>query len=83
MSNLSLYSVTCVIILDSEGQRVISKYFSPPHQPASVGQGSAAPSSLPGNPFGTLKEQRALEKSVSDKARKGNGSFARLSPSLS
>ncbi|KAL7415614.1 Longin-like domain-containing protein [Mrakia frigida] len=80
MANLSLYSVTCLIILDSEGQRVISKYWSPPHQPASVGQGSAAPSSLPANPYATLKDQRAFEKSVAEKTRKGLADILLIPP---
>ncbi|CED84869.1 Vesicle coat complex COPI, zeta subunit [Phaffia rhodozyma] len=81
MSNLTLYSATCLIILDSEGNRVIAKYWSPPHQPASVGQGVAAASTLGGNPFGTLKEQRAFEKNVCEKTRKGLADVLFLPPS--
>ena len=33
-ANLSLYTVTALLILDSEGNRVLAKYYKPPHQTA-------------------------------------------------
>ncbi|KAK4689104.1 coatomer subunit zeta, partial [Tremellales sp. Uapishka_1] len=82
-ANLSLYSVTALLILDSDGQRVLAKYYSPPHQtalntgiPHDLGAGPGAP----GSGLATLKEQKAFEKTVFEKTRRGGGEF--LLPSL-
>lgn len=76
-SNLSLYTVTALLILDSEGQRVFAKYYNPPHQavpatgiPAELGVGAGGPGM--GGLLG-FKEQKAFEKSVFDKIRRGAG----------
>ncbi|OCF40640.1 coatomer zeta subunit [Kwoniella heveanensis CBS 569] len=79
MSNLSLYTVTALLILDAEGQRVLAKYYDPPHQtapgtgiPAELGVGAGGPGM---GGLTTLKEQKAFEKSVFEKIRRGGGGF--------
>lgn len=81
-SNLSLYTVTALLILDSEGQRVFAKYYNPPHQavpatgiPAELGVGAGGPGM--GGLLG-FKEQKAFEKSVFDKIRRGAGASLSL-----
>ncbi|WVR05468.1 hypothetical protein IAU60_002484 [Kwoniella sp. DSM 27419] len=85
-SNLSLYTVSALLILDAEGQRVLAKYYAPPHQetpgtgiPADMGVGPGGPG-MPG--LTTLKEQKAFEKSVFDKIRRGGGEIHPLPPYL-
>ncbi|KAK8869503.1 hypothetical protein IAR55_000068 [Kwoniella newhampshirensis] len=86
MSNLSLYTVTALLILDAEGQRVLAKYYNPPHQTA---PGTGIPADLgvgPGGPgmggLTTLKEQKAFEKSVFEKIRRGGGEIHPLPPHI-
>ncbi|RSH93785.1 Golgi-to-ER vesicle coat component [Saitozyma podzolica] len=86
MSNLSLYTVTSLLILDVDGQRVLAKYYNPPHQagsntgvPADLGVGAGGPGM---GGLATLKEQRAFEKSVVDKIRRGGGEIHPLPPHL-
>ncbi|GMK54090.1 hypothetical protein CspeluHIS016_0106760 [Cutaneotrichosporon spelunceum] len=85
MANLSLYTVTALLILDSEGNRVLAKYYAPPHStvgtgaPAELGVGAGGPG-MPG--LQTYKEQRAFEKSVWDKSRRGAGEIHPLPPHL-
>ncbi|WWD16236.1 hypothetical protein CI109_100662 [Kwoniella shandongensis] len=86
MSNLSLYTVTALLILDSDGQRVLAKYYNPPHQTA-PGTGIAAELGVgPGGPgmggLTTLKEQKAFEKSVFEKIRRGGGEIHPLPPHI-
>lgn len=76
-SNLSLYTVTALLILDGDGQRVLAKYYAPPHQdqagtgvPAEMNVGAGGPGMLG---LTNLKEQKAFEKSVMDKIRRGGG----------
>lgn len=74
-ANLSLYTVTALLILDSDGQRVLAKYYTPPYHQASTQQhagiaGSSVPEGL-GQGLGTVKEQKAFEKSVHEKTRRG------------
>ncbi|KAJ2726136.1 Golgi-to-ER vesicle coat component [Coemansia sp. Benny D115] len=57
MTNLSLYSVRAVIILDGDGSRLIAKYYS---------RGSAEQS------YKTAKEQRKFEAELFAKTRKTN-----------
>ncbi|KIR28684.1 coatomer zeta subunit [Cryptococcus deuterogattii 99/473] len=85
-SNLSLYTVTALLILDSEGQRVFAKYYNPPHQtvpgtgiPAELGVGAGGPGM--GGLLG-FKEQKAFEKSVFDKIRRGAGEIYPLPPHI-
>ncbi|KZT32198.1 coatomer protein [Sistotremastrum suecicum HHB10207 ss-3] len=61
MSNLTLYNVQALIILDSEGHRILSKYYSPKYPNA-----LSPPSHTPQ----TLKDQKSLEKSLFEKTRK-------------
>lgn len=99
-TNLSLYSVTAVILLDSAGNCVLSKYYDPLHPaalpsseqkkatgpnaagttvpvPTAASANSAVANSLQGfaNPFKTTKEQRAFEKGLFEKTRKGSGEW--------
>lgn len=60
--NLSLYSVNAFLILDSEGHRVLAKYYRPKGHP----QGESK--DLP-----TLKDQRAFEKGLWQKTKKPGG----------
>ncbi|KAK9472812.1 Longin-like domain-containing protein [Dipodascopsis tothii] len=58
MAALSLYTVQAVLVLDSNGKRVFSQYYGPPHGPAG---GRAAAS---------RDAQRAFEKGLFAKTRK-------------
>ncbi|KAF8213780.1 coatomer protein [Mycena galopus ATCC 62051] len=60
--NLSLYSVNAFLILDTEGSRVIAKYYRPKGHP----QGES-------KEFLTLKEQKAFEKGLWQKTKKAGG----------
>ncbi|OCF71529.1 coatomer zeta subunit [Kwoniella mangroviensis CBS 8886] len=86
LSNLSLYTVTALLILDTEGQRVLAKYYNPPHQSTpstgivndlGVVQGGPGMGGLI-----SLKEQKAFEKSVFEKIRRGGGEIHPLPPHL-
>jgi len=59
MPNLTLYTTTAFLILDSDGQRVLAKYYRPKGSPY-------------GEPKGllNLKEQKAFEKGLWDKTKK-------------
>ncbi|KAG5640875.1 hypothetical protein DXG03_006761 [Asterophora parasitica] len=57
--NLSLYTVNAFIILDTEGHRVLAKYYRPP-----AGQNTHLP---------TLKDQKAFEKALWQKTKKPGG----------
>lgn len=59
MTNLSLYTVQAVAILDSDGNRLIAKYYS---------RGGPHPQS-----YKTLKGQKKFESEVFAKTRKSNG----------
>jgi len=61
--NLSLFSVNAILILQPDSTRVLAKYFSPPHTPAT---------SSPQNPYPTLKEQKPFEKGLAEKTGKSN-----------
>ncbi|KAJ7286839.1 coatomer protein [Mycena rebaudengoi] len=60
--NLSLYSVNAFIILDTEGNRVIAKYYRSKSHP--LGESKE---------FLTLKEQKAFEKGLWQKTKKAGG----------
>ncbi|TYJ54156.1 hypothetical protein B9479_005167 [Cryptococcus floricola] len=86
MSNLSLYTVTALLILDSDGQRVLAKYYQPPHQQAQgqgvvvdlgVGQGGPGMGGL-----GGAKEQKVFERGIWEKIRRGGGEIHPLPPHL-
>lgn len=85
MVNLSLYTTTAVFLIDSDGSRLLAKYFTPPHlssrpeqQAAANARTGAAIGSAGvgtggvGTQLRTLKEQRAFEKGVWDKTRKSS-----------
>ncbi|KAF9047523.1 coatomer protein [Panaeolus papilionaceus] len=60
--NLTLYSIQSFIILDTEGNRVLAKYYKPKGTP----QGES-------KEFATLKEQKAFEKGLWQKTKKSGG----------
>lgn len=60
--NLSLYSVQAFIILDTEGNRVLAKYYRPKSHP----QGES-------KEWPTLKDQKAFEKGLWQKTKKAGG----------
>ncbi|KAF8339353.1 coatomer protein [Amanita rubescens] len=60
--NLSLYSIQAFIILDSEGHRVLAKYYNPKSHP----QGES-------KEFQSVKEQKAFEKGLWQKTKKSGG----------
>ena len=69
--------MTALLILDSDGNRVLAKYYAPPHQTA-PGTGLVADLGAgPGGPgmggLSNLKEQKTFEKSVWEKVRRGGG----------
>lgn len=67
MTNLSLYAVNAFIILDTDGHRVLAKYYNPKGQSYLGGP----------NDFNkglhSLKEQRAFEKGLFQKTKKAGG----------
>jgi hypothetical protein len=81
--NLTLYSINgppsipslltfiAILILDSDGNRILAKYYNPPHlasqPPVSAGNYTTNPEP---NPFPTVKEQKTFEKGLFDKTRK-------------
>jgi hypothetical protein len=75
-TNLSLYTVSALLILDSDGARVLAKYYTPPHQ-AAIGTGLVADLGVgaggPGMGLSGLKEQKAFEKSIWEKVKRGGG----------
>ncbi|CAD6884837.1 unnamed protein product [Tilletia controversa] len=87
MANLSLYTTTAILILDTDGNRLIAKYYQPPHASAAAGAPSTGPApphlgfggtgGLPSqlsavNPYPSFKEQRVFEKAVFDKTRRAH-----------
>ncbi|KAJ1930187.1 Golgi-to-ER vesicle coat component [Tieghemiomyces parasiticus] len=56
MTNLTLYSVNAFVVLDSEGNRLVSKYYDRPPLHAST--------------YSTTKSQKALEKSLHSKMKR-------------
>ncbi|KAI9454931.1 coatomer protein [Russula earlei] len=64
--NLSLYVVNAFIVLDTDGHRVLAKYFSPKAR-TQLGEPD------PNKGLQGLKEQRAFEKGLFAKTRKAGG----------
>ena len=60
--NLSLYSVQAFVVLDTEGNRVLSKYYRPKSHP----QGES-------KELLTLKEQKVFEKGLWQRTKKAGG----------
>lgn len=67
-ANLHLNSVTAILLIDSDGHRLLAKYY----QPAHVDPKAAGPAPFR-NPFQTEKEKRAFEQHVWDKTRRSQG----------
>ena len=67
MMNLSLYSVSAFLILDTDGHRVLAKYYRPKSHPQGEPKGLV-----------TLKEQRAFEKGLWQKTKKAGGAYCCL-----
>lgn len=68
--NLSLYTIQAFLILDSEGNRVLAKYYNPKGNP----QGEV-------KEFLNLKDQKAFEKGLWQKTKKAGGAPPSKSPS--
>jgi hypothetical protein len=65
--NLTLYTVAAFIVLDSDGQRVLAKYYAPKLD------GLTGVAATPAHkPFAALKDQRAFEKGLFAKTKKPN-----------
>src|SRR5580693_32883 len=64
--NLTLYAVNAFIVLDTDGHRVLAKYYSPKGQ-TQLGNPD------PNKGLHTLKEQRAFEKGLFSKTKKPGG----------
>jgi len=67
--NLSLYSINAFLILDTEGSRVLAKYYRPKGHPKGESKDLL-----------TLKEQKAFEKGLWTKTKKAGGLFRRDFP---
>jgi coatomer subunit zeta len=64
--------VIAILVLDSEGERVLAKYYQPPHvsstlQPPLQSQYITTPQP---NPYPTVKDQRTFEKGLFEKTKK-------------
>jgi coatomer subunit zeta len=60
-----------ILILDSDGNRILGKYYTPPHLPASTTPQTAGFVTTPRpNAYLTLKEQRAFERGLFEKTKK-------------
>jgi len=64
MANLTLYTTSAFIILDTDGNRVLAKYYKPKNHPLAE-QNSKL--------FSTLKDQRSFEKGLWEKTKKPVG----------
>ena len=60
--------MTAVILIDSDSNRLLAKYFEPAHQDPKL-------ASQFKHPFQTLKEQRAFEAGIFEKTRRATGPF--------
>ncbi|KAL1725591.1 Longin-like domain-containing protein [Schizophyllum commune] len=65
--NLTLYTISAFIIMDSEGHRVLAKYYRPKSAEALAPLGAKASS------LTTLKDQKAFEKGLWGKTKKAGG----------
>ncbi|KAG8821782.1 Golgi-to-ER vesicle coat component [Serendipita sp. 401] len=64
--NFSLYSVAAFLVMDTDGHRVMAKYYRPKHNPLST--------PLPDTKqLSSVKEQKAFEKGLWDKTKKPGG----------
>ena len=67
--NLSLYSVNAFVVLDTDGHRVLAKYYSPKAR-TQLGEPDA------NKGLQNLKEQRVFEKGLFAKTKKPGGAFS-------
>jgi hypothetical protein len=67
--NLTLYTVSAFVVLDSDGQRVLAKYYTPKLD--GLGALSGAPPAGTKS-FTNLKDQRTFEKGLFGKTKKPN-----------
>ncbi|TRM68844.1 Longin-like domain-containing protein [Schizophyllum amplum] len=65
--NLTLYTISAFIIMDSEGHRVLAKYYRPKSAEALAPLGAKA------SALNTLKDQKAFEKGLWGKTKKAGG----------
>jgi hypothetical protein len=68
----SLTDVIAILILDSDGNRILGKYYQPPHfasAPASTLPSKYLTTPQP-NPYPTVKEQKIFEKGLFEKTKK-------------
>ena len=65
--NLSLYTVSAFLIIDTDGHRVLAKYYHPKGHPNGESK-----------KLTTLKEQRAFEKGLFQKTKKAGGASSPL-----
>jgi Na+-transporting NADH:ubiquinone oxidoreductase subunit NqrC len=72
-TNLSLYTISAFVALDTDGNRVLAKYYKHKNTPALIGDGKA---------FLTLKDQRAFEKGLWEKTKKPGGRTWMISSAL-
>lgn len=70
--NLSLYAVNAFIVLDTDGHRVLAKYYSPKGR-THLGEPD------PNKGLTSLKEQRVFEKGLFPKTKKPGGASRLLS----
>lgn len=77
--NLHLNSVTAVLLLDSEGNRLLAKYYQPFHEDPKQAAGGAASvaTGSHAHPFKSLKDQRAFEQGLFEKTRRSQGALSR------
>jgi coatomer subunit zeta len=68
---LTLADVLAILILDSDGNRILAKYYEPPHMPsAPPPQLSQYITTPQPNPYPTLKDQKIFEKGLFEKTKK-------------
>lgn len=89
--NLTLYTTRAVILLDSEGHRILAKYFQPLGAANNDTTSTGAPvPALPAglaplaskNPYQTTKQQRIFEQGIWDKARRASGDLFQFDGNL-
>lgn len=63
---------TAILILDSDGNRILAKYYSPPHLHSSVTTSIQSPyiTTPQPNPYLTTKDQKNFEKGLFEKTKK-------------
>ena len=75
--NLSLFSVTAILLLSTDDRsRILTKYYHPPHlhtQGANTAANKIDHLPADTNPYPTPKEQKAFEKGLLEKTNKSTG----------